>query len=41
MRSPRISTTWLFSMVPDLASNSRPARMAITWSGGASNFPVC
>src|SRR5215467_4885519 len=35
MRSPRISTTWLVSIVPVFASKSRPARMAVTVSWAA------
>jgi hypothetical protein len=30
--------TWFDSILPDLASNSRPARIATTWFGGARNF---
>src|SRR5579864_8290193 len=35
MRSPLIRITWLARLVPDLGSNSRPARTATPWGGGA------
>jgi len=38
MRSPRTTITGLASILPDLASNRRAARIATTWFGGARNF---
>src|ERR1700739_3574089 len=41
-RSPRTITTWLESIMPERASNRRPARMATIWALGARYLPaVC
>src|SRR5215475_6930694 len=40
MRSPLIRMTWLLRIAPDLESNKRPARIAMTWSGGARYLPA-
>src|SRR5262245_16791619 len=39
MRSPRTSTIWLLSIAPLRASNSRPARIAVTgsWADGVAD----
>src|SRR5262249_38993214 len=41
MRSPRISTTWLVSIVPVFASKSRPARIAVigSWADALKSQP--
>src|SRR5712691_395292 len=40
MRSPLMRMTWLLRTAPDLDSNMRPARIAMTWSAGARYLPA-
>src|SRR5262249_2209570 len=41
IRSPRISTIWLFKRLPDFGSNNLPARIATTWFCGVRNLRSC